>query len=276
MLSRLIAIPFAIATIIFLILAIQNPDWGIYMAPPMVVLAIIYVLHPQIDWWWYQKHPPRMEAKGVHFLSQFSPYYQRLSEENKLKFRNRTMMIRLAKEFLSQADEKSVPEDARLIFAASQAQATFGLEDYLILDFEKVAVYPGPFPSPKYPELFHASETFEEETTNGYIFSLEHAMTGFMQSRQYYPVMLHEIFESLMQCNLDWNWPKIEGNNWSILEQISDFPTEALHQTINRPDFDPTATLLTYFLTFPEKFKAQQADLYAACADLLQQDPLSL
>ena len=159
-----------------------------------------------------------MDAKGIHFLNQFSSYYRRLNEENKIKFRNRTMMIRLAKEFISQAEDKSVPEDARLIFAASQAQATFGLEDYLILDFEKVVIYPSSFPSPKYPQVFHASETFEEETKNGYIFSLEHSMAGYMQSQQYYPVMLHEILESLIQSNPNLNWLTVDSNSWYMLE----------------------------------------------------------
>lgn len=276
MLSRIIAIPFALAAIMLLLLAFQNPDYAFLIVVPVIVLAVLYVMHPQIDWWWYQKHPPKMEPQGRNILEQFSPYYQRLSEDQKTRFRNRTMMIRLSKDFISQAEEKAVPEDARIIFAASQAQATFGLEDYLLPEFEKVAVYPGSFPSPKYPDLFHASETFEEDTTNGYIFSLEHAMAGFLQTQQYYSVMLHEICQSLIQVYPDWPWPKVDAQSWPMLEQISGFPSDALHRSINRPDLEPVATLLTYFLTFPEKFKNQQPELYAACADVLQQDPLAL
>lgn len=275
MLSRLLAMPLAIATLIFLILAIQNPNWGVYMVPPIVLLAVIYVLHPQIDWWWYQRHPPEMSAKEQGFLERFCNFYCRLEQPARERFRQRTMMIRLAKDFISQAEDKSVPEDARLIFAASQAQATFGLADYLILDYEKVVIYPGAFPSPKYPELFHASETFEEETKHGYIFSLEHAMTGFMQTPQYYPVMLHEICQSLILCHPDWQWPQADKQSWPILERISGFPTAALQEAINRPDLEPQAAMLTYFLSFPEQFRVLQPDWYAACSQVLQQDPLS-
>jgi len=273
--SRLLALPFALAVILFLILATQNPNYGIYIAPPLVVLAAIYALHPQIDWWWYQKHPPKMNVKEQGFLDRFSGYYQGLDQTAKERFRNRTMMILLAKDFISQADDKSVPEDARLIFAASQAQATFGLEEYLMLDYEKVVIYPGAFPSPKYPELFHASETFEEETKHGYVFSLDHAMTGFMQTRQYYPIMLHEVCQSLIIVHPDWAWPEANENSWPILEEISGFSTEALKKTINRPDLEPKAVMLTYFLSFPDKFLALQPELYGACAQVLKQDPVA-
>jgi Mlc titration factor MtfA (ptsG expression regulator) len=274
MLSRLLAIPLALVTLVLLILAIDNPNLGVYMAPPLVLLAAIYILRPQIDWWWYQKHPPKMNAKEQGFLERFSAYYQRLNSEDREKFRNRTMMIRLAKDFISQADDKNMPEDARLIFAASQAQATFGWEDYLLLEYEKVVVYPGTFPSPKYPEHFHASETVEEETRHGYIFSLDHAMKGFMQTGQYYPVMLHEICQSLILAFPDRNWPMADEDSWPQLELISGFPTTALKQTINRPDLEAEAVMLTYFLSFPERFQALQPDWYRTCAKVLEQDPL--
>jgi len=275
MLSRLITIPFAIITIVLLILSLQRPELSLFMIPPILVLATVYVLHPEIDWWWYQQHPPKMPQKEQAFLERFSPFYRRLNDSDRQRFRNRSMMIRLAKDFMAQAAEKDLPEDIRLVFAASQAQATFGMEDYLLLHHEKVVIYPGPFPSPKYPQHFHASETFEEAPQSGYIFSLKHALAGFMQPQQHYPVVLHEICQSLTLQYPDRSWPTATEASWPLLETISGFPTAALKKAINRPDLEPLATMLTYFLSFPEKFQASQAELYAQCALALELDPLA-
>ena len=270
MLSRIIAAPFIFAAIIFLFVAFQNSSYAIYIVPNIIVLSVIYVLHPQIDWWWYQKHPPKMDKQGQAFLERFFGFYQALSEEDQRHFRNRTMMIQLAKDFLAQADDKSVPADARLIFAACQAQLTFGLEDYLMKSFEKVVVYPDAFPSPKYPEHFHLSEVFEEDTVNGYIFSLQHMLAGFTQPQQYYNITSHELSQSLTMIYPDWPWPLVDESIWPQLEQISHFPSQALKKMMNRPDVEPLAATITHFLSYPNAFKQVLPAIYQQLNQLLK------
>ncbi|GAB5553622.1 MAG: hypothetical protein Sapg2KO_32130 [Saprospiraceae bacterium] len=270
MLSRIIAAPFLFAAILLMFVAFRNADYAIYIVPNIIVLAVIYVLHPQIDWWWYQKHPPKMDKQGQAFLERFFGFYQALPPEEQLRFRNRTMMIQLAKDFMAQADDKTVPADARLIFAACQAQLTFGMEDYLLESFEKVVIYPDAFPSPKYPEHFHLSEVFEEDTVNGYIFSLQHMLAGFTQPNQFYNITSHELSQSLTMNHPDWAWPAIEESIWIELEQISQFPTQALKASMNRPDIEPLAATVTHFLTYPAAFQKILPGLYEELNQLLK------
>lgn len=270
MLSRIISAPFLFAAIILMFVAFRNADYAIYIVPNIIVLAVVYVLHPQIDWWWYQKHPPKMDKKGQAFLTRFFGFYQSLPEAEQLRFRNRTMMIQLAKDFLAQADDKSVPADARLIFSACQAQLTFGMDDYLMESFEKVVIYPEAFPSPKYPEHFHLSEVFEEETVNGYIFSMQHMLAGFMQPSQYYNITSHELAQSLIMTHPNWSWPQVDENIWQALEKISQFPSEALKKTMNRPDFEPLAATITHFLSFPKAFEKILPEVYQQLNQLLK------
>lgn len=270
MLSRIIAAPFLFAAILLMFVAFRNANFAIYIVPNIIVLAFIYVLHPQIDWWWYQKHPPKMDKKGQAFLERFFGFYQYLGEEEQVRFRNRTMMIQLAKDFMAQADDKTVPADARLIFAACQAQLTFGMEDYLLESFEKVVIYPDAFPSPKYPEHFHLSEVFEEDTVNGYIFSLQHMLAGFTQPKQYYNITSHELSQSFIMTYPDWDWPQVEESIWLQLEQVSQFPTLALKESMNRPDIEPLAATVTHFLTYPKAFENTLPKYYSQLNQLLK------
>ena len=271
MLSKIIAAPFVLAIIVCGYLAYTNPyAYSWYLLPPVLAIAVILIMRPQIDWYWYQKHPPKLEEKGLKLLTQFFPYFNYLDDEAKMRFLDRLVLIRLAKDYISQSQDKSVPEDAKLIFAANQAQLTIGLKDYLLLNYEKVVVYPSDFPSPKYPHHFHASEVFEEDTVNGYIFSLQHMLPAFMEPQQYYNVTMHELAHSLILTHPQWPWPLVDEEIWPALTAISKFPSEKVKETVNRPDFEPLPACLTQFMTFPIQFKAQLPELYQQFNQLLK------
>jgi len=267
--SRFLAMPFIIGGIILILLAFKTQAYVIYMLIPAIALMGIYVLHPQIDWWWFNKFPPRLDKKGQAFLARFMPFYQKLDELEKDKLHQRIALIELATDFSSMA-EVDLPNDAMVAFAATQAQLTFGLEEYLIKGYEKVIYYPGAFPSPKYPEHFHLSENFEEETTNGFIFSLQYALQAFLNPQQYYNIVLHEQAQVFIKNHPDWAWPQLNDQTWEELEKISSFPTEHLKNTINRPDFELLPAAITYFFSFPEKFEQALPTLYITFQELFR------
>ena len=126
----------------------------------MIILAGIYVLSPQIDWWYFKKNPPVMPEGMARILRQFYPYYRALNEDLKAAFRNRLMMYLKCVEFIGKP-EKVVPEDIQMIVAAAITQLTFGLPDYRLRKFERIVIYPHPFPSPQYKEHLHNSEIYE-------------------------------------------------------------------------------------------------------------------
>lgn len=270
--SRAVAAPFILAGIFLVWLTLQDQQYGIYLAIPAVFLTSIYVLHPQIDWWWYRRHPPDLDKEARHLLQRFFPFYQNLPEEKQLIFRQRVALIQLATDFSAQA-EQDPPDDAKLAFAANQAQLTFGLTDYLIPRYEKVIFYPSAFPSPQYPEHFHLSETFTEDTSNGYLFSLQYMLAAFMQPGQYYNITMHELANALVQSYPNWTWPPAGEEIWPILEKISGFPADKIKATVNRPDLEPQAALITHFMVFPERFRAVLPEVYQQLVGVLQIDP---
>ena len=160
MLARILSIPFVAMFLVFLYLTWEVDDsYAIYIPWPVVVLAVIYVLSPQINWWWYVRNPPELDGRMRQLFQQRYPFYHELSLENKKRFRERVALFKIGTEFMPQAMEE-VPEDIKGFVAANAVRLTLGLPDYMFPSFEKVVIYPKPFPSPQYPKSFHASEIF--------------------------------------------------------------------------------------------------------------------
>jgi len=184
MLSRYIAAPFIAGTGIALGLTLLvGSSYAIWIIPQVVVLAAIYVLSPQIDWWYFKKNPQVMPEGMTRILEKFYPYYKALKPELKPHFRNRLMMYLRCVEFIGKP-EKEVPEDIMMIVAAAVTQLTFGLEDYRLSKFERIVIYPHPFPSPQYKEHVHNSEIFEEDGV--LLFSVEPLLAAFRFPHKYY------------------------------------------------------------------------------------------
>jgi len=102
-LSKILAIPGIIGFAAFLYITwFKNEDYALYMVPFIIYLIGIYFLQPAIDWWWYQKYPPDVEAPLRKIFEQRLSYYQRLSEENKQKFRTRVALYIEANDFRPQ------------------------------------------------------------------------------------------------------------------------------------------------------------------------------
>lgn len=161
--TRILAIPFVLLLALMFYLSLTVDErFSILIIFASVMLVILFVFSPQIDWWWYSRRPPELDASFRQLLRQRYPFYMGLSPEDKLKFRQRVALFRLAKDFMPQGMEE-VPEDVQWFAALSGVHLTFGWEEYLLPQYEKIIVYPHPFPSPQYPDRFHASEVFPED-----------------------------------------------------------------------------------------------------------------
>jgi hypothetical protein len=255
LLSRYFYIPFVIAAVSFLLTTAitKNYDYALYAVPCVVALAVIYILSPQIDWWWYQKHPPELPGMVRHLINTNSAFYQNLSAVEKTRFRNRMAMYMEANEFMAQGME-SAPPDVKGIVAASAVQLTFGHEDYLLNPFEHIVIYPHPFPSPQHPEEWHACEHFEEDGV--IMFSAEQLVPGFLEPQRFLNLGLYEYARVFMHRNPALRFPQITEEHWPALEAISNFPKDKTIKYIGLHEIDLTALAVVYFYDFEEKFKA--------------------
>lgn len=272
MLSRILSAPFVIAALAFLYITWEvDESYALYIVPNVILLALIYVFSPQIDWWWFKRNPPKMDARVRAFFQKNYTFYQNLSLENKKRFRDRLGLFIIAKDFKPQGTD-SVPEDIKAIIAANAIHLTFGLEDYLLDKFEHIVVYPKPFPSPAFPKHFHASETFEEDGVT--LFAAEPLLQSFVKPRQYYNIGLHEYAQAFILSNPNQLWPRLEDDIWEKLEQVSGFSKEAIHRWINLEEIDPLPVSIVHFLVFPQQFKTQLPKIFQSYSGIFQLNPL--
>ena len=271
MLSKYLQIPFALGALAFLYIAWEvRSSYAIYIVPFVIALAVIYVFSPQIDWWWFQHRPPELPAPLRHLVNTRFPFYQNLSADDKTRFRNRMALYMHANEFMPQAVE-SVPVDVKGVIAASVVQLTFGLDDYLLNKFEVIIVYPHPFPSPQFPEKWHASEIFEEDGV--IMFSAEQLMAAFLQPDRFFNIGLYEYARVFRRCYPGVFFPVLGENGWESLQRISGFAKDFIEKWIGLPEPDAVAVAVAHFFVFPEKFKAVLPEVYEALTKIFKQRP---
>ncbi|MEZ4893439.1 MAG: hypothetical protein R2778_10550 [Saprospiraceae bacterium] len=94
--------------------------------------------------------------------------------------------------------EDNLPHDIELVLAAQAVTLNFHKEQILFPAFEKVIVYPKPFPSPEHPYP-HSSELYEPDGC--LIFSAENLMRAFFNPGKLYQVGLHEYAKAYLLAN---------------------------------------------------------------------------
>lgn len=271
--ARTLSIPFLIGALVFLYLTWEvDTGYSIYIVPFVIIMALIYVLSPQINWWWYQRRPPELRPKIRLLIERHLPYYQQLVESEKGRFRKRAALYMEANDFMPRGME-SVPEDLRAIAAACAVQITFGRKDFLLPRFEHIIFYPHPFPSPQYPENFHSSEIYEEDGV--IIFSAEQLLPGFLQPFQYYNIGLHEYARAFVRSYPEIDFPKLPEDIWQKLQQASGFSQAAIERWINLKPIPAQPVSIALFFTFPRQFHAVLPELYEQYARIFNQSPAS-
>ncbi len=270
--SRIIALPFLVMIAICTFLVMKTDLFGYmnYALPPFFALAIIYILQPQIDWYYYKRNPPEMDEQIKRLLIKYSTFYEGLSLENKKRFRDRVCLYSMANEFIPKGIEE-IPSDLKAIVAASVVQLTFGREDFLLNKFERVILYLQAFPSPQFPETFHASEIFEEDGVM--LFSVEHLNLGFKNPKQYFNVGLHEYAKVFLQSYPLLDYPDLAATHWEELEKISGFSKATIEKFMGLETDELLAVSINYFHSFPQAFKTQLPALFAQYSSIFNLDP---
>lgn len=263
-------VPLGVLAILFFNLAVFfDPDFSWWMIPWVILLALVYIMSPQIDWWWYQKHPPKLPEPLVRLLMAKLPFFQQLSNAEKTKFCTRMAMYIEANEMRKQGpDADPIPEDIKAVVAASVVQLTFGMEDYLLNKFEHIIVYPHPFPSPQF-KRWHACENFPPDGV--ILFSAEQLMAGFAAPQKFFHIGLYEYTKVMKICHPGLKFPEWGKDIWDKLAAVSNFPKEAIEKWVGLPDLDVDAVAVAHYFIFPEKFKALMPREYEGLASLLGQ-----
>lgn len=262
--SRFVAAPFIILAVIFGALAfLSDSDWAMWIIPNFIVLAVIYSLHPQIDWYWFEKHPPAMDERLQHNLMGLSIFYRKLDPAHQQKFRDRVQLYLLANEFLLRGPEENItpPDDLKALFAIPLVELTFNeLENWRLKKFERLVLYPTSFPSPNNHDL-HASEM---ETEDGVIIAaLDLLKLWVDQPQQAFPLMHYEMARAYL-----WSFMGKRGGlkgqlDWPKLEKIGGMEQAEVVKYLGITEVDEEALGLAYFYTKPDMFQAVAPEVFA-------------
>lgn len=261
MLSKILYAPFIILLIIALYLTIEvDSGYSWYIIPPFLIMAGIFFAQPEIDWWWWQKHVPPMDPGLEKVLQKMIPFYAALPEEDKKRFQNRVEMYVRANAFIAKGiKEDSTPPTEVVYFSSTNVvQLTFGQADYRLPKFERIVIYPAPFPSPQYPTPIHSSEIYVEDGV--LIFAVEPLMEGIFRKEEY-NIGFYEYAKAYIVSYPDRDYAE-EELSWDNLEQISGYSKELVERKIGLPDIDIRAVAIHHFFYFPQSFKSIIPEIY--------------
>lgn len=254
--NRLIA-PFAVIAALFLFLAwFVDDKYSIYFVPFLVISALLYILAPQINWWWYSRNPPELSTELRMLLERCSGFYQSLSSVEQRRFRGRVALFNMGVDWEPLAfPEDSLPPDIQMAISAQAVMLTFHREQFLFDQFEKVIIFPRPFPTPEHP-YDHASEMHVEDGC--LLFAAEQVMLGFVKPTQWYNVALHEYAKVFVLKYPQEPWPDFtEEDSWPKLEALSGMNRAHVESVIGLAGVDALPVAIHHFFSFPARFRAQ-------------------
>jgi hypothetical protein len=256
MFANYIAAPFVFLALFLLYLAWERDTrYAMWMIPIVLTAAIIYTFSPQINWWWYRRRPPKLEPSLTILLERFSGFYQRLSEADKKKFRDRIVLFRMATDWEPMAfEEEAVPLDVQFVLSLHAVMITFHRDTFLFDKFEKVIVFPLPFATPEYP-YDHASELYAPDGC--LLFSAEQVMRAFAEPGAWYNVGLHEYAKAFILTYPEEPYPTFADERiWDKLESASGMPRRHVEAVIGIAGVDALPVAIHHYFMFPERFRA--------------------
>ena len=248
-----------------------EPSLYLWMLPGAVMVAVVYVLEPQINWWYWQWSPPELKGLARRLLETQSGYYQRLDATAGREFRRRVFLLMEGSNFMPQGFEE-VPLDVKLIIAATVAEMNMGQRDFLFPDFENIVLYQHPFPSPQYPDLLHASETYIPDGV--LIFCTEHVRRGFVHPRLYLSLVFYEYAKVFRHARSERPLPQADLYDWETVADVAGFSQQAIRSWVGLEEIDLFAVVTTLFFTHADRFLEKYPALYQQFVQYFGQNPL--
>ncbi|HKK88343.1 MAG TPA: zinc-dependent peptidase [Saprospiraceae bacterium] len=255
--SKLLYGLLGIPLIIFAYIAFtNNGEKALWMLPFLVGMAIVYVLRPQIDWYFIKKFPPELPEEFVQSLKRAFPFYEDLTPDQRERFNNRVTWIKMSKDFSPNPDH-SIPYDVSFGMASCVAALTFHFDDYRLKDYEKVVVYKTSFPSPAYPRDIHACEVNHEDKV--VLIATDKFMMGQNKPQEYFNTALYVwsmVVEHVRKS------PELPEHMLEKVAKVLKFRPEAIKAYIGTPDVNDFALASTAYFMQPQSMKKEYPELF--------------
>jgi MtfA peptidase len=220
----------------------------------------------------------RLEPGYEQILTDRFPFYNSLDESLKKKFRWRLERFVASRSYLGREGLK-VTEEARVLISAAAIQLTFGLNDYLLSQFQHILIYPGVF----YSKLSKSHNKGETNPHGIIVFSWPHVAEGFESVQDHinlayhefaHALLLQESVEGLADHMFDYGYQMF--NHALMKKHLS----QKLHHAnifreyafTNKMEFFAVAA--EHFMESPEYLRDNCYELYDIITHMLRQDPV--
>ena len=213
----------------------------------------------------------------VEVLTKRFRFYNQLHDNDKVKFIRRLKKFMALKTFVIHdvGGFKEMP----LLICATAVQICFGLDKYLLPNFDTFNIYPNEFVSTQ-PSLRVLIGNVTGNTIN---LSWKHFLDGFQYSADGQNVGIHELAHALyyqtfiVEKNVDREFRDsfVDFNNYgNKVYDVEKLPGPGLYTEYAIRDFQEFwAESVEIFFEKPVQMKTVYPELYMAMSDLLNQDP---
>lgn len=229
---------------------------------PLVIFGVsVYVLSPQIDWWWYVKFPPNPNPSVVSYFSTNFTGFNHLSSGTQRDIFNKFHLLEMSKNFISKGENDQIPDSLKLVILTSLLECTYKKKDFQLKEFENIVLYVHPFPSPRWPQRMHLSEVELEDGV--FIFSLPAVLEGLKNPKQYFPVSTYEFCKVVLKSAGKPLSPFDFDKAQHLIHQILGYSIQQIADYINLPltAIDVEAVLLVLAVRFPNELELRSSEV---------------
>lgn len=256
-----------VAYLAYLLFVKEEHEYSIYLIPFGILIAIILVFKPQIDFWWYKKYPPRLDEAVIQWLVNHFSYFNPLSREEKGKFIDRLALYLEAREFkFMRKEAEALPHDFQAMIAAHAVLMGMSNEDFLIGDFDRIICYPHAFPSPAH-KFLHTVETHAEDGL--ILFSTEHLLLGVLKPNSFLNIIFYAFGEAIHFLNEYKGFPEVSPEIWEAIEVISGFSKATIIKLTGFEEPNPVYVLMSLYFSHSERMKSHLPEYHEAIRVLI-------
>lgn len=261
-LSRILSIPIAIVSlgILYISYELGYQNAILWILIPLIAATAVVIFQGQIDFWWNERNPVKLDEPISNWLYQYDDYYNSLNPQKRKEYDNRLVMYMHGRAFASVGSEHhSVPNDLQAIIASNAVKLMMSKKDYLLGDMDRIFLYKHPFPSPRY-QFLHTVETDIEDGV--FIFSLEHLVPGVINPKEHYNIAMHGYVEAYQRVYTKEDFDYLDNITWELLEDIGYHSKNEILKTIGFNATDIPTVAINHFFTHPRRFRAVLPETY--------------
>lgn len=259
--SRVLAIPFAIVAGLSFYYGFDGDKsiYTNYLVPSVLILAIIYIFHNNIDFWYRKKFPIRFDKNEVILADRYSPFYNKLSDSDKIIFEERMHTFIHAKEFKAMGREvQDVPHDVQFLTGLMTIEMTFSKELNFRLDhFDQFIFYKHPFPSPRHQYL-HTTEVNAEDGV--IIMALDYVSAAINDRKRFYHTGYHTLAEAYIYCFSNEKYPI--DIRWESIEQATKFRRDQIIKVLGTAKIDLLLVAISTYFVFSSELMKVDLELW--------------